>query len=153
MGRTTVADSSTRSVDQERPADPAERGLRVLVLLGSLGHRTHEALVEQFEDLDVVGNAQVLAICELALRGTLRPKDLQAAAGLTSGGTTKLLDHLEQLGLIERAYGQVDGDRRGIAVSLTPHGRDAASRMSATIDARIDAVREFNVQLARLVEA
>jgi DNA-binding MarR family transcriptional regulator len=40
---------------------------------------------------------------------------------LTSSGTTKRLDRLEQAGLIMR--GADPGDRRGTLISLTPAGR------------------------------
>ncbi len=121
------------------------------MLLGAFGHQAHEALVEQSRNPDLVTNAQVVAVCELALRGPLRPMDLQAAAALTSGGTTKLLDRLEELGLVERAYGQIEGDRRGIVVSLTPEGHEAAANMSAALEARIDTVSALSNQLAELL--
>jgi len=51
----------------------------------------------------------------------LRPTDLAASLMLTSSGTTKRLDRLEQAGLITR---QPDpGDRRGLLIELTPAGR------------------------------
>jgi DNA-binding MarR family transcriptional regulator len=53
--------------------------------------------------------------------GTLRPTDLTNASMLTSSGTTKRLDKLEQAGLIAR---QPDpADRRGTLIGLTPDGR------------------------------
>ena len=148
-----MADTATDPRTGGPPTTEEARGQRILVLLGAFGYQTHAALVEQFGDLEVVGNAQVLAICELALRGSLRPRDIQAAAGMTSGGTTKLLDHLETLGLIERAYGRTPGDRRGVAISLTSDGRDVASRMAAAIESRIDLVRSLSNELSKLVEA
>ncbi len=53
--------------------------------------------------------------------GTLRPTDLTNASMLTSSGTTKRLDKLEQAGLIAR--GPDPADRRGTLISLTPTGR------------------------------
>jgi DNA-binding MarR family transcriptional regulator len=53
--------------------------------------------------------------------GTLRPTDLTNASMLTSSGTTKRLDKLEQAGLIARKPDP--GDRRGTLISLTPEGR------------------------------
>ena len=53
--------------------------------------------------------------------GTLRPTDLTNASMLTSSGTTKRLDKLEQAGLIAREPDP--GDRRGTLISLTAEGR------------------------------
>jgi DNA-binding MarR family transcriptional regulator len=52
----------------------------------------------------------------------LRPTDFANALMLTTSGTTKRLDRLEQAGLIERAPDATD--RRGILISLTPAGRE-----------------------------
>jgi DNA-binding MarR family transcriptional regulator len=52
--------------------------------------------------------------------GTLRPTDLTNASMLTSSGTTKRLDKLEQAGLIAREPDP--DDRRGTLISLTPEG-------------------------------
>ena len=51
----------------------------------------------------------------------LRPTDLTNATMLTSSGTTKRLDKLEQAGLIAR--GPDPADRRGTLISLTDRGR------------------------------
>jgi len=58
----------------------------------------------------------------------LRPTELTGALMLTSSGTTKRLDRLEQAGLIARAPDPAD--RRGTLITLTESGRrlvDAAS--------------------------
>jgi len=52
----------------------------------------------------------------------LRPTDFANTLMLTSSGTTKRLDRLEQAGLIERAPDPAD--RRGILIALTPAGRE-----------------------------
>ena len=54
--------------------------------------------------------------------GTLRPTDLTNASMLTSSGTTKRLDKLEQAGLIAREPDP--SDRRGTLISLTAAGRE-----------------------------
>jgi DNA-binding MarR family transcriptional regulator len=51
----------------------------------------------------------------------LRPTDFANTLMLTSSGTTKRLDRLEQAGLIARAPDP--GDRRGILIELTAAGR------------------------------
>jgi DNA-binding MarR family transcriptional regulator len=52
----------------------------------------------------------------------LRPTDFANTLMLTTSGTTKRLDRLEQAGLIERAPDPAD--RRGILITLTPAGRE-----------------------------
>jgi DNA-binding MarR family transcriptional regulator len=51
----------------------------------------------------------------------LRPSEFTGALMLTSSGTTKRLDRLEQAGLIKRDPDP--DDRRGTLISLTPKGR------------------------------
>jgi len=50
----------------------------------------------------------------------LRPSDLTGALMVSSGGTTKRLDRLEQAGLVARAPDP--GDRRGTLITLTKAG-------------------------------
>src|SRR3954468_676433 len=52
----------------------------------------------------------------------LRPTDLTHASMLTSSGTTKRLDKLEQAGLIARSPDPAD--RRGTLITLTGAGRE-----------------------------
>jgi DNA-binding MarR family transcriptional regulator len=52
----------------------------------------------------------------------LRPTEFSSALMLTSSGTTKRLDRLEQAGLIERAPDP--DDRRSILITLTHVGRE-----------------------------
>src|ERR687896_163076 len=52
----------------------------------------------------------------------LRPSEFTSALMLTSSGTTKRLDRLEQAGLITRAPDP--DDRRGTLITLTDAGRD-----------------------------
>ena len=62
----------------------------------------------------------------------LRPSEFSSALMLTSSGTTKRLDRLEQAGLITRAPDP--DDRRGTLIALTDKGRE-----------RIDAVTEAHL--------
>ncbi len=75
----------------------------------------------------------------------VRPTDLTSALMLTSSGTTKRLDRLEQAGLVEREPDP--DDRRGTLIGLTSAGREL-----------IDAVTEAHLAnerrlLAALTEA
>jgi DNA-binding MarR family transcriptional regulator len=77
--------------------------------------------------------------------GTLRPTDLTNASMLTSSGTTKRLDKLEQAGLI--ALEPDPADRRGTLIGLTAEGRRL---IDARTPAHLDNERRI---LAALSEA
>ena len=53
---------------------------------------------------------------------------LRQVLGLTSSGTVRLLDRLEEAGYVRRGPG---GDGRSVSVSLTPTGRRTARRVAA----------------------
>jgi DNA-binding MarR family transcriptional regulator len=59
----------------------------------------------------------------------LRPSDLTGTLMLTSSGTTKRLDKLEEAGLIVR--GPDPNDRRAILITLTPAGKDLIDGVTA----------------------
>jgi DNA-binding MarR family transcriptional regulator len=59
----------------------------------------------------------------------LRPSEFTGALMLTSSGTTKRLDRLEQAGLITRAPDP--DDRRGTQIALTPAGRQLIDAVTA----------------------
>jgi len=75
----------------------------------------------------------------------LRPTDLTNASMLTSSGTTKRLDKLEQAGLIARSPDPAD--RRGTIITLTDEGRALIDRLT---EAHLQNEREI---LAALGEA
>jgi DNA-binding MarR family transcriptional regulator len=66
-------------------------------------------------------NAEVQTLVTLGLDGARCPTSLAAETGLTGGGMTNLLDRLEAAGLVRREKAS-DGDRRNIAIRLTPEG-------------------------------
>src|SRR3954452_541668 len=59
----------------------------------------------------------------------LRPSEFSGALMLTSSGTTKRLDRLEQAGPINR--GPDPADRRGILITLTPEGLELIDTLTA----------------------
>jgi DNA-binding MarR family transcriptional regulator len=132
------------------PASAREHAQRSLVLLAIIGHRMTEALTRELGGPELTGNVPVLVVCDLALRGPLRPRDLQDVTGLTSGGMTKVLDRLEELGLTERSFGRVPGDRRAIVVSLTPKGLEAARSIGDAIAGVLEELRPTLDDLAAL---
>src|SRR5215208_1902434 len=58
----------------------------------------------------------------------LRPSDFTGSLMLTSSGTTKRLDKLEQAGLIRRDPDPQD--RRGVLITLTPAGVELIDRLT-----------------------
>jgi DNA-binding MarR family transcriptional regulator len=58
----------------------------------------------------------------------LRPSDFTGSLMLTSSGTTKRLDRLEQAGLVARTPDPAD--RRGVLITLTDEGRALIDRVT-----------------------
>jgi DNA-binding MarR family transcriptional regulator len=73
---------------------------------------------------------QRLALALAADWGEVRPTQLAEELGLTSGGTTYLVDQLESGGLLERLYGTVPTDRRAVVIRLTASGREACEQFA-----------------------
>ncbi len=90
-------------------------------------------------------------MCELSLRGPLRPRDLLEPTSLNSAALSKHLDHMEGLGLITRTYGTVAGDRRGSIVELTERGHEAARTIGWAVEERIEDIRAMRDGMSRLL--
>lgn len=91
--------------------------------------RLHLVAAHLTEELVAVYAQFGLTEAEFDVLATLRrspggctPGELAASTMVTSGGTTKRIDRLEQGGLVARRRSQVDGRAR--VVSLTVAGRD-----------------------------
>ena len=106
----------------DRP-EKQEMAERLVLEMASFGSGVSAAMADAVGSSDFVANAPLQVLCLLDLDGPARPSAIGAVVGLTSGGTTKLLDRMEEAGLIRRAYGVFDDDHRGVQVSLTPRGR------------------------------
>jgi DNA-binding MarR family transcriptional regulator len=106
----------------DRP-EMQELAERLVLEMASFGSGVSKAMADATGSPDFVANAPLLVLCLLDLDGPARPSAIGAVVGLTSGGTTKLLDRMEEAGLIRRAYGVFDDDHRGVQVTLTPRGR------------------------------
>jgi DNA-binding MarR family transcriptional regulator len=73
----------------------------------------------------------------------LRPTEFTSALMLTSSGTTKRLDRLEQAGLITR--GPDPADRRGTLITLTPAG---LTLIDSVTEAHLDNERRLLASLS-----
>jgi DNA-binding MarR family transcriptional regulator len=89
---------------------------------------------------------EVLALFVFADDPVQRPTLIADRVGLSSGGTTKLLDRLEQQGLIEREFGLTE-DRRGVSLRLTELG---AEQLRRSLDLALPLVPSLLVVLEAL---
>lgn len=140
--------------DEDPQADPGfdpARGQRVAIALTETGRGLGEHIGMRLASADLATNVPVLILCQLALRGSVRPRDLVGPARLTSATLAKQLDLLEQQGLIERAFGTVKADRRASVITLTPEGRRAAVTIAEAVEERLDDLVRLRDQLTRLI--
>jgi DNA-binding MarR family transcriptional regulator len=72
-----------------------------------------------------------------------RVGELAAQAGITASTATRILDALERRGMVART--QADGDRRAVAVALTPEGE---TTLSAQVEWMRSRQRAFFAALA-----
>jgi DNA-binding MarR family transcriptional regulator len=107
----------------ERPG-PDPRMLRLHSALCRGGVIVDLALARD-QTTKVRETAEVGVLLVLTQRQPLRPREVSELSGLSSGGTSKLLDRMESSGLIERTYGELREDRRGVTIRITDEGRTA----------------------------
>jgi DNA-binding MarR family transcriptional regulator len=77
-------------------------------------------------------------ILALVARAPERASRLAAEAAVSRPSLTGVLDGLEATGWVRR--GEVDGDRRGVALAVTPAGRRALDDANAAVAARLGEV-------------
>jgi hypothetical protein len=105
---------------------------RLLMLLGRMGTALGDAIAGEV-GRDLAANGPVIALLALEDQGALRPGLLQELTGLSSGGVSKLLDRLQDDGLITRDYGVLEDDRRGSIVKLTAKGRRTSRKIAGAV--------------------
>ena len=110
---------------------------RLLLQFARFGSAVSRTLVAATNQPDFVTNAPILVLCLLDLDGPTRPGAIAEVVGLTTGGTTKLLDRMEAAGLIHRTYGAIDNDHRGVQVELTARGRTLLRQATAALLAHL----------------
>jgi DNA-binding MarR family transcriptional regulator len=128
------------------------RAERVLLRFAELGQQLTAALHEATGDDLPPGNTPTLVLCLLDLEGPLRPGYLMDATGLSSGGVTKVLDRLEERGLVRREYGTLDEDHRAVVVTLTDAGRTAVRTFARVTLERFDDARVIVKEIDNLLE-
>jgi DNA-binding MarR family transcriptional regulator len=120
-------------VVEDTPNTPeAIRELLTRKNLSATRHRTALARLLGMTDTDV------LAVQYLSRAGSLTPTRLGALLGLTSGGTTALVQRLERLGYVVRDAHP--SDRRSAVLRLTKEIERAAGEAFAPLVDDIDAI-------------
>ena len=99
-----------------------------------------------------VSNVSTAVLASLELHGTMRPSEIVELTGLTSGGVTKVISRFERSGLVTRRHGEFSNDKRGIAVSLTDKGHEAAQRLGDAFAGELDCAREIVEDVHRLLQ-
>ncbi len=110
-----------------------ENAERLLLQLARFGSAVSDSMAAATKQPDFVTNAPLLVLCLLDLDGPTRPGAIGEVVGLTSGGTTKLLDRMEAAELIQRSYGTIESDHRGVQVRLTARGRAHLRQATAAL--------------------
>ena len=105
---------------------------RLLVVLGRMGELLTSSIAASVPE-GLTGNGPVTTLLKLHIDGPSRPGVIMDLTGLTSSGVTRMLDRLEEAGLVRRRYGSVDIDRRGTVVALTPAGRRVCGTMARSV--------------------
>lgn len=133
-----------RSVD-------ADDVLALLLHFVEFGRTITVALETVAADPELAHNSSLLTLSVIHLEGPQRPSDLQVRTGLTSGGVTKLLERLEDHGLVRRRTGLVPEDGRAVVVALTDNGAEQLRRLVRQFSDHIEEIESFTRDAAELV--
>ena len=106
--------------------DATARGL--ITLVGAAISIT-DTIAQLPVDPTLMGNAPVAIILSVWRSGPKRPVELGEIVGMTSGGTTKVINHLADAGLVSKSRGGGDLDGRAVYVDLTGLGRNVAEQL------------------------
>jgi DNA-binding MarR family transcriptional regulator len=106
------------------------------------------AAAQAAKDPDLAGSQPITVLFALDMDGPMRPTGIQELTGLSSGGVTKLVERLEEKGLVARKTGAIADDRRGVLVELTRRGRSAVRSMADSMAAALPDARPVATDLA-----
>jgi DNA-binding MarR family transcriptional regulator len=122
-----------------RAADDAGVGTRETVLKAVEAARGLKGALAMIETLLAPSSqsgaptlAHALILVNLSRARTRKQSDLHAATGIAAGYLTRLIDDLDEAGMVHRR--RCTRDRRQILLSLTDQGRDMARSLLAGLD-------------------
>jgi DNA-binding MarR family transcriptional regulator len=119
--------------------------------MAEFGQFISAALAEASGDADVVDNQSIMVLIALDLEGPQRPGDLRDRTGLSSGGVTKVVDRLQDKGLVSRTYGAIPEDLRGVLIELTNTGRRFVQAITQALADHIPESTALERELDRLL--
>lgn len=93
--------------------------------------------VVEILDASLARNSVAATLLRLLIDGDLRPVQLIETTGLSRGGMTKVIDHLEASGLVERFGDPDDEDGRSVHVRLTDTGRTIANDLTDVMGSHV----------------
>ena len=125
---------------------------RLLMLLAEFGSTVSRAMAAVVPEPELVGNAPLLVLSHIEVHGPQRPNDLAAATGMTSGGLSKLLDRMEDLGVVHRERGTIQDDKRGVVVGLTEYGHGLMRAITEELAARLPETKAIIGEIRSLLE-
>lgn len=120
-----------------RRADPAEDDGPLLDLQDSLGYAIKQAQVRAYAVFfrmlgpDTLTPARMTALSMIGTGKGINQSALAERLGITRASMVKVIDSLQDLGLILRE--EVPGDRRSYALVLTPKGRQELKRYARKV--------------------
>jgi len=123
----------------------------LLCSLADFGRLISEELLHAAGDKELVGNTPVSLLCRLDLNGPLRPSQIMDHQSLSSGGATKLIDRLEEKGLIERRHGVLPDDERAVLVVLTKEGKELVRKLTDVLAKRLGETEGLVKELNRVL--
>lgn len=123
--------NDVRYPSQEKGVDEAER--REIVTIAQGLHDWNSLLGRQFGPLS---RPQRRMLSLLDMEEGVRVSDLGEQSGLTTAGTTRMLDKLEALGYATRVRDQVS-DQRQVYATLTPAGQRALQEANEVFLTRV----------------
>jgi DNA-binding MarR family transcriptional regulator len=105
---------------------------RVMLLMAESGHGI-SAAIRELPDGDILAdNVTLIVLSRLHETESLRPMELQQSLDLTSGGLSKVIDRLEEAGLVARLGARPSGDLRGVQIAITRKGGAALLNLLET---------------------
>lgn len=93
-----------------------------------------------------------MLLCRLDLEGPLRPAQIAELETMTTGGVSKMIDRLQEDGLVERRHGVLATDQRAVLVVITRKGRELIRKLADEIAVRLTETEIMVKEINRLLQ-